>query len=56
MVAFPPVIEADSPEAFLTKHPSELLAEQPQKIPFLTGITFDEGLVKSAGKKISEVS
>lgn len=48
MVAFTPVIEPDLPGAFITKHPRVMLTENSQKIPFLTGITYDEGLMKSA--------
>lgn len=48
MVPFSPVVEPDLPGAFLTQHPREAVTEHSIKIPFLTGITFDEGLMKSA--------
>lgn len=48
MVAFTPVIEPNLPGAFLTKHPRDVISETSQHIPFLTGINFDEGLMKSA--------
>lgn len=51
MVAFTPVVEPDLPGAFITKHPRELIAETSQHVPFLTGITYDEGLMKSARTK-----
>lgn len=51
MVAFPPVIEPDLPGAFITMHPSDGKGfEHSIKIPFLTGVTFDEGLMKSLRK------
>lgn len=51
MNSFPPVIDKYySRKPFLTKHPNDLLAEQSQKIPFLTGINHDEGLIKTAGE------
>lgn len=52
MNAFPPVIDSGiSDKPFLMKHPNDLLLEQKQKIPFLTGINYDEGLLKTAGEK-----
>lgn len=56
MVAFQPVVEPDLPGAFLTKHPRDILKETPQNIPLLTGITHDEGLIKSAGKRSSQMA
>lgn len=53
MVAFTPVIEPDLPGAFITKHPRDTLTENSENIPFLTGLTYDEGLIKSPRKKIS---
>lgn len=51
MVAFPPVVEPDLPGAFLTKHPREIdHVEESFSIPLLTGVTYDEGLLKSASK------
>lgn len=50
MIPFPPVVEPDLPGAFLTKHPRGKLDEDAAKIPFMTGLTFDEGAMKSARK------
>lgn len=51
MNAFPPVVDNGiSPKPFLLKHPNDLLLEQPQTIPLMTGINYDEGLLKTAGK------
>lgn len=49
MVPFPPAIEPDLPGAFITKHPRETITSS-KKVPFVTGITFDEGALKSARK------
>lgn len=51
MIPFPPVVEPDLPGAFITKHPREGHDESALKIPFLTGLTFDEGAMKSARKQ-----
>lgn len=52
MNAFPPVVDNGiSPKPFLLKHPNDLLLEEPQKIPLITGINYDEGLLKTAGEK-----
>lgn len=51
MVPFPPVIEPDLPGAFITKHPRETIAENTEAMPLVTGITFDEGALKSAREK-----
>lgn len=48
MIPFPPVVELDLPGAFITKHPREAHEESALKIPFLTGLTYDEGAMKSA--------
>lgn len=48
MIPFPPVVEPDIPGAFITKHPRDGHDESALKIPFLTGLTFDEGAMKSA--------
>lgn len=50
MIPFPPVVEPDLPGAFITKHPRDEHKEDSLKIPFLTGLTFDEGVMKSARK------
>lgn len=48
MVPFPPVVEQDSPGAFLTWHPRSKHDEKSLSIPLMTGLTFDEGVIKSA--------
>lgn len=50
MVAFTPVVEPDLPGAFITKHPRDVPVDDSQTKPFLTGITFDEGLIKREQK------
>lgn len=51
MNSFPPVIDNGiSHKPFLLKHPNDLLLEEPQKIPLMTGINYDEGLIKTAGE------
>lgn len=50
MIPFPPVVEIDIPGAFITKHPREQHDENSLSIPFMTGITADEGAMKSARK------
>lgn len=52
MVLFSPVVEPESPGAFITKHPRDERTETSLKIPFLTGVTYDEGLMKSLRKMI----
>lgn len=48
MVIFQPVVEPDLPGAFIAKHPREGHTGHSLKIPFITGITYDEGVMKSA--------
>lgn len=56
MNSFPPVIDKHiTRKPYLPKHPYELLSEQSQKIPFITGINYDEGLIKTAGEKIFDL-
>lgn len=50
MIPFPPVVEPDIPGAYITKHPRDGHDENALQIPFLTGLTFDEGAMKSARK------
>lgn len=50
MIPFPPVVEPDIPGAFITKHPRDDHGENSLKIPFMTGLTYDEGAMKSARK------
>lgn len=50
MVPFPPVVEPDLPGAFITEHPRDDNKSHGMQIPFLTGLTTDEGIMKSARK------
>ena len=52
MVVFSPVVEPDLPGAFITRHPRDEKAKSSLEIPFLTGVTYDEGLMKSLRKMI----
>lgn len=52
MVTFSPVVEPNMPGAFITEHPRDEKTEKSFKIPFLTGVTYDEGLMKSLRKNI----
>lgn len=56
MVPFPPVVEIDLPGAFITKHPRDEINPHGKSIPWIVGITTDEGALKSAGRfKISSM-
>lgn len=48
MIPFPPVVEPDLPGAFITKHPSEETEPWALGLPWMTGITSDEGVMKTA--------
>lgn len=50
MIPFPPVVEPDIPDAFITKHPRDEDDPHAAEIPFMTGLTYDEGVMKSARK------
>lgn len=50
MAPFTPVVEPDLPGAFLIEHPRDVITESSAKIPFMTGVTYDEGLLKTPGK------
>lgn len=50
VVPFPPAVEPDLPGAFITRHPQDDSVPHGLSIPFLTGITSDEGAIKSARK------
>lgn len=50
MVIFTPVVEPNLPGAFMTEHPRDGHNENSLKIPFMTGITYDEGLMKTSRK------
>lgn len=48
MIPFPPVVEPDLPGAFITKHPRNEDEPHAINLPWMTGITLDEGALKSA--------
>lgn len=48
MVPFPPVVEPDLPGAFISKHPRDEHDPHSLNKPFMTGLTHDEGVMKSA--------
>lgn len=50
MIPFPPVVEPDLPGAFITEHPKDVAEPHGLSIPWMTGLTSDEGVIKSAGK------
>lgn len=52
MVPFAPVVEPDLPGAFIIKHPRDAIPENSLRIPLMTGINFDEGLLKTTGKNL----
>lgn len=51
MVPFPPVVEPDLPGVFITEHPSNVITEKSLQIPLITGVNYDEGLLKTSGEK-----
>lgn len=50
MIPFPPVVEPDLPGAFITQHPRDVYEPHAISIPWMTGLTSDEGAMKSARK------
>ncbi|XP_059619894.1 venom carboxylesterase-6 [Phlebotomus argentipes] len=48
MIPFVPVVEPDHPEAFITKHPREEMQPHGLSLPWMSGVTMDEGALKSA--------
>ncbi|XP_037885698.1 venom carboxylesterase-6 [Glossina fuscipes] len=48
MIPFPPVIEPDHAEAFLTVHPRNQLQPHGLALPLMIGATSEEGLLKTA--------
>lgn len=48
MIPFPPVVEPDLPGAFITKHPRDEFEPHALGLPWMTGLTMDEGALKSA--------
>ena len=50
MIPFPPVVEPFSKEAFITEQPRFKTDPHGLDIPWMTGITSEEGAMKSARK------
>lgn len=48
MIPFPPVVEPELPGAFITKHPRDEFEPHAIGLPWMTGLTLDEGALKSA--------
>lgn len=48
MIPFPPVVEHEHEGAFITKHPRDELAPHALSLPWIIGLTSDEGAMKSA--------
>lgn len=48
MIPFPPVVEHEHPGAYITKHPRDELAPHGLSLPWIVGLTSDEGTMKSA--------
>ncbi|XP_055677254.1 juvenile hormone esterase [Lutzomyia longipalpis] len=48
MIPFIPVVEPQHPEAFITKHPREEFDPHGLSLPWLSGVTLDEGALKTA--------
>lgn len=48
MIPFPPVVEYSHPGAFITKHPRDEKEPWGLNLPWITGLTKDEGAMKSA--------
>lgn len=48
MIPFPPVVEPNLPGAFITEHPRNVDTPHGTTIPWLTGLTSEEGAMKSA--------
>uniref|UniRef100_A0AAG5D402 Carboxylic ester hydrolase n=1 Tax=Anopheles atroparvus TaxID=41427 RepID=A0AAG5D402_ANOAO len=48
MIPFPPVVEPDLPGAFITKHPRDEYEPHAISLPWMTGLTLNEGALKSA--------
>ncbi|GAB0091519.1 Carboxylic ester hydrolase [Sergentomyia squamirostris] len=48
MIPFVPVVEPEHPDAFITKHPRVVMNPHAASVPWLAGLTLDEGALKSA--------
>lgn len=52
MVPFPPVVEPVGEDAFISEHPRNVARPHGSSIPWMTGLTTDEGALKTAGEYI----
>lgn len=50
MIPFPPVVEPNLPGAFISEHPRDVKTPHAISIPWMGGLTADEGAMKSARK------
>lgn len=51
LTTYRPVIEKDSPGAFMTRHPADIWESGDfQHIPWMTGVVANEGSVRAAGE------
>lgn len=48
MIPFPPVVEHEHEGAFITRHPRDEVAPHALSMPWIIGLTSDEGAMKSA--------
>lgn len=48
MIPFPPVVEPDHPDAFLTVYPRKAKTPHGFSLPLMIGATSEEGLLKTA--------
>ncbi|XP_055610403.1 venom carboxylesterase-6 isoform X2 [Uranotaenia lowii] len=48
MIPFPPVVEPEHDGAFISKHPRDEMEPHAIGLPWMTGLTMDEGALKSA--------
>ena len=55
MVPFPPVVEPNLPGAFITNHPKDVINSHGNSLPWMTGLTSEEGAMKSARKYMSKL-
>lgn len=53
MIPFKPVIEPKVENAFITEHPTVIIKSgKCAKVPWITGMNTEEGVLRAAGKKI----
>lgn len=50
MIPFPPVVEPpNTPNGFITKHPRDEKSPHGLNLPLMSGVTTEEGALKTAG-------